>query len=127
MCAHHFATQLVLSSCSAGTPDGMAAGSESCSDCGGVGRSGDMKLLGNPCPSCLNGMAVALGLFGMHSCEVGGVLVQAIWVGEGWLCTRCVREGVTSVLTVESVRGCCPAGITVSTGGVIKFIHIGTI
>ena len=86
-----------------------------------------MKLLGNPCSSCLNGMLVTLGVLGVHSCEAAGVLVQAIWAGKGWLRTRWFWEGVTSVLTVGSVRGCCPAGITVTTGGVSKFIHTGTI
>ena len=55
-------------------------------------------------------MSVELGVLGVNSREVGGVLVQASWVGEGWLGTRCVWEGVTSVLTVGSVKGSSTAG-----------------
>ena len=58
-------------------------------------------VLGDPCSDSPNGVEVALGMLGVSSCEVGGALVQASWVGEGWLGTRCVWEGVTSVLTAD--------------------------
>ena len=96
--------------CSADKPaDGIGSGSESCADCDGC-------------------------LFTQPGC-MGGVLVRDSWAGEEWLRTRWfwlrIRwfwEGVTSVSTVDSVSGgSSTAGITVTTGGVSKFIHTGTI
>ena len=117
--------------CSAGKPaDGIGSGSESRTDCGGsvctqpacttTGRqawkTGENRVLGDPCSDCPNGVGVELGVLGVHSCEAGGVLVQAIWEGEGWLHTRWFWEGVTSVLTEGSVRGSRTAGVAGNAG-----------
>ena len=68
--------------------------------------------LGDPCSGCpAAGVSVELGVLGVHSCEVGGAFVQVSWAGEGWLGTRCVWEGVTSILTVRSVVGCSTAEV----------------
>ena len=56
-------------------------------------KTGQNMVLGDPCSGCPTaGMSVDLGVLGVNSCEVGGVLLQAIWEGEEWLCTQWVCE-----------------------------------
>ena len=76
--------------CSACQPDGLGAGSESCSNCGGW-QAG-----------CVG---VVPGVLGMHSCEVGEWYEAANWEAEGWLFTPWAWKEETSVRTMESLSG----------------------
>ena len=121
--------------CSAGEPDGLGLGSESCSDCGWsacaqtgrvTGRktsyTGNLSLLlGYLCSGCPNGVGVVLGALGVYSSGVGGVHVATEWEGKGWLLTRWLCEGVTSARTMGSVSG--TGEVDVNEGGEIWCIH----